>query len=121
MSILRVLGIDGPEDAQFLRRGDAIENVREQPERNHDAIEREEGLEEDVVYAKHVEAVTKECGANYVRHDQDRKLDGDRELVVAVPRARASLENLKAMLAESDDVDEDEDAWAADLEEELSS
>ena len=48
MSILRVLGIDGPEDAQFLRRGDAIENVREQPERNHDAIEREEGLEEDV-------------------------------------------------------------------------
>ena len=33
----------------------------------------------------------------------------------------ASLENLKTMLAESDDVDEDEDAWAADLEEELSS
>ena len=32
----------------------------------------------------------------------------------------ASLEKLKAMLAESDDVDEEEDAWAADLEEELS-
>ena len=31
----------------------------------------------------------------------------------------ASLENLKAMLVESDDVDEDEDARAADLEEEL--
>ena len=118
---MSILVVYGPEDAQFLRRSEAIENGPEQSPRHHVAIEREEGLEEDVVDAKHVEAVNKECGANYVRHDQDRKLDGDRELVVAVPRARASLENLKAMLAESDDVDEDEDAWAADLEEELSS
>ena len=64
MSILGVLGVDGPEDAQLLRRRDAVEDVREQPERNHEAIEREEGLEEDVVDANHVEAETKERGAH---------------------------------------------------------
>ena len=61
---MSILVINGPEDAQFLRRGDAVENVREQPERNHEAIEREDGLEEDVVDANHVEAETKERGAH---------------------------------------------------------
>ena len=60
---MSILVIYGPEDAQFLRRGDAVENVREQPERNHEAIEREDGLEEDVVDANHVEADTEERGA----------------------------------------------------------
>ena len=83
MSILGVLGVDGPEHAQFLRRRDAVEDVREQPERNHEAIEREEGLEEDVVDANHVEAETKERGAHHGRQNQYHELDGVRKFVEA--------------------------------------
>ena len=45
-------------------------------------MKREEGLEEDVVDAKHVEAETKKDGANDVHKDQDRELEGEREFVV---------------------------------------
>ena len=81
---MSILVVYGPEDAQFLRRSEAIENGPEQSPRHHVAIEREEGLEEDVVDANH-EAETKERGAHHGRQDQDRELDGLRKFVVAVP------------------------------------
>jgi hypothetical protein len=49
----------------------------------------------------------------------ERLLRASRAALRAREAEEASLENLKAMLVESDDVDEDEDARAADLEEEL--
>ena len=82
---MSILSIYGPEFAQFLRRGETIDDVREQSARQHGAMEDEEGLEEDVADAKHVEAENKESGANDVRKDQDRELEGEREFVVAAP------------------------------------
>ena len=83
---MSILSIYGPEFAQFLRRGETIDDVREQSARHHEAMEREEGLEEDVVDAKHVEAETKKCGANDVHKDQDRELEGEGQAVLSADR-----------------------------------
>ena len=59
-------------------------------------------------------------GAHPITSGIERQLRASRAALSAREAEEASLENLKAMLVESDDVDEEEDAWAADLEEELS-
>ena len=65
-------------------------------------MEDEEGLEEDVADAKHVEAENKESGANDVRKDQDRELEGEREFVVAAPEGPPGPGDIRLMRPGSD-------------------